>query len=96
MICPVCNTENMEDHKYCKACGAPLDEKTQNYQKTMQAATLLENEGKLDEAIEHIRHRGNHAQRQYGLRPAIPSLLGRSAGAIALDDEQFAFGGVGR
>ena len=32
MICPSCKTENNEGAKYCKKCGAPLENKTINHE----------------------------------------------------------------
>ncbi len=56
MICPVCKTNSTEDSNFCKECGAALKKDFQNYKNLIQNATVLENEGRIDEAIQEFLH----------------------------------------
>jgi predicted amidophosphoribosyltransferase len=47
MICPSCKAENSAESNYCKSCGKALVEKLDSYQRALQSATVLENEGQF-------------------------------------------------
>jgi tetratricopeptide (TPR) repeat protein len=54
MICPVCKTNNIEQAKFCHECGTVLKKEYENYQKAIHAATILENEGEIEEALQEF------------------------------------------
>ncbi len=57
-----------------------------------QRADLLGREHLVEARALHIEDLA--AQRQYGLERAVASHLGRAAGRVALDDQQFRLGGI--
>ncbi|OPX34455.1 hypothetical protein B1H10_03655 [candidate division KSB1 bacterium 4484_188] len=51
MKCPVCQTENTDDSKFCKECGSAFNKEVEDYQNKLKQATFLESEGKIEEAL---------------------------------------------